>query len=78
MKKIDNAIEKKMMESGAMGTETLTVKIQLTDEEKEEFLKFINYEKNYFWEFDGNTLIISYTEVSTTKNYKGDDRHETD
>lgn len=63
MKKIDNAIEKKMMESGAMGTETLTVKIQLTDEEKEGFLKFINYEKNYFWEFDGNTLIISYTEV---------------
>lgn len=63
MKKIDNAIEKKMMESGLMGTETVTVKIALTDSEKNEFLNCEKYDsKNYSWEFEGNTLIISYTE----------------
>lgn len=63
MKKIDDAIEKKMMETGAMGTEPVTVKIKLTDTEKEEFLNYEKYDsKNYSWEFEGNTLIISYTE----------------
>lgn len=63
MKKIDNAIEKKMMESGAMGTETITVEIQLNDVEKDEFLNCEKYDsENYSWEFEDNTLIISYTE----------------
>lgn len=63
MKKIDNAIEKKMMESGAMGTETVTVRIQLSNAEKDEFLNCGKYDsENYSWEFEGNTLIISYTE----------------
>ena len=30
MKKIDNAIEKEMMEGGVMGTESVTVNIDLT------------------------------------------------
>lgn len=63
MKKIDDAIEKKMMETGAMGTEPVTVKIKLTDTEKEEFLNYEKYDsENYSWEFEDNTLIISYTE----------------
>lgn len=63
MKKIDNAIEKKMMESGAMGTETVTVRIDLTAEEKEAFINCEKYDsENYSWEFEGNTLIISYAE----------------
>lgn len=63
MKKIDNAIEKEMMESGAMGTESVTVNIYLTDDEKEEFMDSQKYDADhYFWEFDGNMLTISYTE----------------
>lgn len=63
MKKIDDAIAKKMMESGAMGTEPVTVRIKLTEEEREQFLSCDKYDsENYSWEFEGNTLIISYTE----------------
>ena len=63
MKKIDDAIENGMMSSGKMGTETVTVKIKLTAAEKEEFLNCEKYDSvNYFWEFDGEELIISYTE----------------
>ena len=62
MKKIDDAIEKKMMESGAMRTEPVTVRIKLTEEEREQFLSCDKYDSvNYFWEFDGEELIISYT-----------------
>ena len=63
MKKIDDAIEKKMMESGAMGTEPVTVRIKLTAEEREQFLSCDKYDSaNYSWEFDEKELIISYTE----------------
>ena len=63
MKKIDDAIEKKMMESGALGTEPVTVRIKLTPEEKEKFLNCEKYDSNnYSWEFEANMLIISYTE----------------
>ena len=63
MKKIDDAIEKKMMESGKMGTETVTARIKLTAEEREQFLSCDKYDsENYSWEFDGKELIISYTE----------------
>ena len=63
MKKIDDAIEKKMIESGAMGTEPVTVRIKLTAEEREQFLSCDKYDSvNYVWEFGGEDLIISYTE----------------
>lgn len=63
MNKIDKTIEKKMMESGAMGNEPVTVKINLTDIEKDEFLNCEKYDSNnYSWEFDEDELIISYTE----------------
>ena len=62
MNKIDRALEEKMMKTGATGTETVTVKINLTEKEKEEFLNCEKYDSvNYFWEFDGEELIISYT-----------------
>ena len=61
--KIDDVIENKMMETGAMGTEPVTVRIKLTAEEREQFLSCDKYDSvNYFWEFDGEELIISYTE----------------
>ena len=63
MNKIDKAIEKKMMETGKMGTETVTTEINLTPEEKYEFLNCEKYDSvNYSWEFDGKKLIISYAE----------------
>ena len=63
IKKIDDAIEKKMMESGAMGTEPVTVRIKLTAEEREQFLSCDKYDsENYSLEFEENALIISYTE----------------
>ena len=63
MNKIDKAIEKKMMETGKMGTETVTTEINLTPEEKDKFLNCEKYDSvNYSWEFDGKKLIISYAE----------------
>ena len=63
VKKIDIAIEKEMMDSGAMGTGTVTDNIDLPDTEKEEFLNCEKYDSgNYYWEFDGNRLTISYAE----------------
>ena len=63
MNKIDRALGEKMMKTGATGTETVTVKINLTEKEKEEFLNCEKYDSvNYFWEFDGEELVISYTE----------------
>ena len=68
MKKIDKAIEQKMMKFGIMGTEMVTVEINLTPEEKEEFLNCEKYDSgNYSWEFEGNTLVISYTEETEEK-----------
>ena len=69
MKKIDDAIEKKMMETGKMGTEPVDVEIKLTPEEKEEFLNCEKYNsENYYFEFEGDNLMISYREeVQTVK-----------
>lgn len=61
--KINEAIKNEIMKSGSMGTETVTVSIMLTDAEKEKFLNCKEYDsKNYWWEFEDNKLIISYTE----------------
>lgn len=50
------------MKTGAMGTETVSVQLDLTDEEKEIFLNENKCDEHYYWEFDGNTLSIDYTE----------------
>ena len=63
MERIDREIERKMMDTGRMGTETVTAEIHLSDEEKEVFREIEKYDsEHYFWEFDGNELTISYTE----------------
>ena len=69
MKKIDRAIEQKMMKFGIMGTEMVTIEINLTPEEKEEFLNDCEKynSRNYSWEFEENTLIISYQEETERK-----------
>ena len=68
MKKIDREIEQKMMKFGIMGTEMVTIEINLTPEEKEEFLNCEKYDSgNYSWEFEENTLIISYQEETERK-----------
>lgn len=64
MKKIDGLIDRKILNTGKMGTEEVTITLILTDEEKEIFYDIKKYEKeNYWWEFiDGNNLRISYVE----------------
>lgn len=60
MKKIDNTIEKMLMDTGKCGDEIVTVTITLTDSEKEEFLETTKYDgEDYFWELNGNSLTIS-------------------
>jgi hypothetical protein len=59
--KINNTIEKEAFKYGTMGTESVSVEIELTDYEKEEFYK-LELSKNYWWEFEKNILYISYTE----------------
>lgn len=62
-RKIDRAIEKEAMRTGKMGTELVTVEMTLTSEEIEEFRTLKKYDsEHYFWEIEGNTLRISYTE----------------
>ena len=61
--KIDTAIEIKIMETGRMGTESVTVVLVLTDAERQEFYDIEKYNsEHYSWEFEGNELTISYVE----------------
>lgn len=62
-RKIDRAIEKEAMKTGKMGTEPVTVEMELTSGEIEEFRNLEKYDsEHYFWEIEDNTLRISYTE----------------
>lgn len=63
MERIDREIERKMMDTGRMGMETVTVEVHLSDEDKELFYSIKKYDsEHYFWSLDGNELTISYTE----------------
>lgn len=64
VEKIDRAIEERALKTGAMGSESVDVAIQLTEEEKEIFKTIDKYDnEHYFWSFDDdNTLSISYRE----------------
>lgn len=63
IERIDREIERKMMDTGRMGTETVTVSMNLTDEEKDLFHGIDKYDsEHYFWELDESELTISYTE----------------
>lgn len=59
--KIETMIDKKMLETGKMGTETVSIELKLTDEEKEAFHE-IELEENYGYDLDGSNLTISYSE----------------
>lgn len=51
-RRIEKAIEKECMKRGLMGNEGVSVTLQLTDEEKNEFLKTDLGEKYDWWEFE--------------------------
>ena len=61
--KIDKMIEEKSLNEGIYfpSEESVTIRIELTEEEKEEF-KALDLSDNYWWEIEGNALIVSYTE----------------
>ncbi len=64
IQKIDSAIEKEMARTGKMGTESVSVRILCSDEEKQVFEEIEKYDsENYWWEWEGQHLIITYTEV---------------
>ena len=52
--KIEKAIEKEAMKKGLMGSEGVSVTLQLTEPEKNEFLKTELNEKYDWWEFETN------------------------
>ena len=61
LKKFERLIDKKMLETGKMGTEIVSITLELSDEEKEAFHE-IELEENYGYDLDGNNLTISYSE----------------
>lgn len=68
--KIKNAIEKKMRDHGIMGTETCSLCIDITDEERKVFLEGVDdaFDEHYNYDIEENqeknnyTLRIMYTE----------------
>ena len=60
-KRIKEAIKNKADKYGLMGTETVSIEMTLTDEEKREFFE-IDWSENHFWEIDSNTLNITFKE----------------
>lgn len=63
-KKITREIDKKIMKTGKMGTESVRVTIFLNPDEIELFTNnvYSMFDSHYFWEIEDNTLIITYTE----------------
>lgn len=61
--KINSIVEQNIMSLGKMGTETVSSKIHLSDEEIEIFKSIDTFDsENYFWEIEGNVLYLDYTE----------------
>ena len=58
---IDEKLQKKALKTGAMGTESTSIDIELTDEQLQEFYT-INFSDNYYWEVKGNVVTITYIE----------------
>ena len=62
--RIDREIDKKMMKTGAMGTETVSVTLDVTKEEMD-IIRYGEHKydsENYWWEIDEDNLTIAYTE----------------
>lgn len=66
IERINDAIEKETMRTGKMGTETVSVMLILTSEEKMIFIEQAagELDDHYWWEFDGNELTVRYAEES--------------
>lgn len=63
IERINNAIEREIMRTGAMGTENVNVKVYMTDEELDIFRDMDEFDvENYWWEIEGNELNLTYTE----------------
>ncbi len=63
IERIENKIEEKAMKYGLMGTEPVTVILELTNEERESFYTIEKYDEiNYSWDLEGNELTITYQE----------------
>lgn len=67
MERIQKEIDKKMMEKGIMGTETVTIFLNLTDEEMEEFDEITSNElcedDRYSFEIEcNNRIMVSFSE----------------
>lgn len=63
IKMIESAIEKEIEKKGAMGTESVTVSLSMTDEELEIFRNIDLFDtENYSWEIEDNKLYITYAE----------------
>ena len=60
---IERAIEREIERKGAIGTESVSVKLELTDEELDIFRNIDLFDtENYAWEIEDNNLYITYTE----------------
>ena len=63
IERIGNEIERKIMTYGHMGTESVNISIELSDEEKEAFKEIDKYDnEHYSWDIEDNALNLSYTE----------------
>ena len=63
IERIENAIEKEIERKGAMGTESVSVSLSMTDEELEIFRNIDLFDtENYSWEIEDNKLYITYAE----------------
>lgn len=63
IKRIEGAFDREYANTGKCGTETLTVKLTLTEIERNIFPEIKKYDnENYTWEVNGDELIIDYTE----------------
>lgn len=58
---IKRKINKEMLKTGKMGTENVTIKLELEDKEMEEFNN-LNLDNHYWFEKEGNIVYITYTE----------------
>lgn len=63
MKRIEELLKKKMFEIGAMGSEIVTIKTNITEAEK----NLLTGEESYYWEYENGVLIASACEDDLTK-----------
>jgi len=65
--RIEKAVDKEILKTGKMGTEKVSVEIELTDKEKEivrnaDIAEYKAFGKNYWWELKGNKMLANWSE----------------